>query len=123
MIGDWVQDLCPVVIDAVSNEDVCTYRTDNGYITANPSNLKPIQITPEILEKNGFTEKGYHYHISNDYYGLFISEVTDSIWKINYYNHESSAFDGCVCVAYIHELQHAIRLWRLTEIADNFKVE
>lgn len=112
MIGDWVQDLSPVVIDAISNEDICTYQCKDGYITVNPSNLKPLPLTPEILEKNGFEadepeEENSAYRLKeqdmiivecfparNGYRGIFAYECT----RIRKTLH------------FVHELQHAMRL-------------
>ena len=109
MIGDWVQDITPVVIDAISNEDICTYRAEYGYITANPSNLKPIPLTAEILEKNGFVEEAFGWR-----------KLNAANWRINI-----KIFNGkeryALCVLginsqvtlhgyYVHELQHALKL-------------
>lgn len=109
MIGDWVQDITPVVIDAISNEDICTYRTKHGYITANPSNLKPIPLTAEILEKNGFRTFGL---IDAPKYGLWLNDGRiielsriDNGWRIwVFYNNIPMSLN------YLHELQHALRL-------------
>ena len=80
--------------------------------------VKPIPLTPKILEKNGFwvmkkVDNGaeeyiayaidgliFHYNRDNDYY----FPNTPISWK------------------YVHELQHALRLCGLNELADNFKV-
>ena len=80
--------------------------------------IEPIPLTPEILEKNGFwvmenVNNGaeeyiayataglmFHYNRDNDYY----FPNTPISWK---------------CV---HELQHALRLCGLDELADNFKI-
>ena len=80
--------------------------------------IEPIPLTPEILEKNGFwvmenVNNGaeeyiayataglmFHYNRDNDYY----FPNTPISWK------------------YVHELQHALRLCRLDELADNFKI-
>lgn len=80
--------------------------------------IEPIPLTPEILEKNGFwvmekVNNGaeeyiayataglmFHYNRDNDYY----FPNTPISWK------------------YVHELQHALRLCGLDELADNFKI-
>ena len=109
MIGDWVQDLSPVIIDAISNEDICTYKCKDGYITANPSNLRPIPLTPEILEKNGFEKR------ISDYWVLEVvgeREYNVVAWKpqiflqIQFTNGDLS-WTNC---RYVHELQHALKL-------------
>lgn len=112
MIGDWVQDLSPVVIDAISNEDICTYQCKDGYITDNPRNLKPIPLTPEILEKNGWKHK---------YYGIYRQTIGETI-TIDIFPEGCSVEDerGSQCLyrlryhlpalKFVHELQHALRL-------------
>lgn len=117
MIGDWVQDITPCVIDAISNEDICTYRNVDGYITANPSNLKPIPLTAEILEKNGFERLDAGYRLKKAYLILSCSSREDNpkvFWlRVSY--------SECR-IEYVHQLQHALRVvWR-NDIADNFKV-
>ena len=80
--------------------------------------IEPIPLTSEILEKNGFwvmenVNNGaeeyiayataglmFHYNRDNDYY----FPNTPISWK------------------YVHELQHALRLCGLDELADNFKI-
>lgn len=116
MIGDWVQDITPVFIDAISNEDICTYRAEYGYITANPSNLKPIPLTAEILEKNGFIRQQF---------GHFRYENEDNDLVMAFYPKEKNYTEGGydyidiykgrmtlreMPISYVHELQHALRL-------------
>jgi hypothetical protein len=73
-----------------------------------------IPITPEILEKNGFKEiscgTSYVYGLTDDYYAIAIDELSDSIWRVEYFNRE---FNLPLCrntVLFVHELQHALRL-------------
>ena len=95
--------------------------------------VKPIPLTTEILEKNGFYDRNtqwyYKIFLSNDCFGIYISLVYREIEvskvcgtgtdceEVEY----SSAivFGNDICV---HELQHALRLVGLNELADNFKV-
>lgn len=72
--------------------------------------LEPIPLTPEILEENGFKKEGSWFIIEDDYYDVSIREITDSIWRVKYCNTEFSAFDSVLHIAFIHELQHALRL-------------
>lgn len=78
--------------------------------------LHPILLTPEILEKNGWehdTKLNHWWH----------SDVEFVIW----YN--LMTFQDFYCCEittmkfdYVHQLQHALRLCGLNELADNFKV-
>ena len=75
--------------------------------------VKPIELTMEILAKNGFyKESDYQCHLYDDYYGLYLWEFNDGMWHVCGY---SSEFAGVhyqqVDVCYVHELQHALRLF------------
>ena len=122
MIGDWVMDITPVVIDAISNEDVCTYRNEYDYVTANPSNLKPIPLTTEILEKNGFENDFYEDESVADYVKVRLEGYSlrckangwdDALvtW-CNGHLEVVTDFNGEVRkdIEHIHQLQHALRL-------------
>lgn len=79
--------------------------------------VDPIPLTPEILEKNGF---------------VFDHDVFDGIYpmiNIIYCDYKLLVDDGKYIdggenknILYVHELQHALRLCGLTDLADNFKV-
>ena len=84
---------------------------------------RPIPLTPEILEKNGFVFDCDFWTIANPRYNnvrmvrycSIDEDVTDAFlghW----------AFDENYAIDYVHELQHALRLCGLNELADNFKV-
>lgn len=100
-------------------------------ILSNPKALReiePIRLTEEILKANGFIH-GYNncYYIPNPYgeetsieitlhkqtYGLSIS--------MNTYSNDSMFERGGFTS--VHELQHALRICGLNELADNFKLE
>ena len=100
--------------------------------------IEPIPLTPEILEKNGFVNDSSYDECVAD--GCF---VTIQIWSYNTENVFIS-WDGITCNVvndfgcpcekielhglhyehdiYVHQLQHALRLCGLNELADNFKV-
>lgn len=86
------------------------------------SDIEPIPLTEEILKANGF---------ESDNYGYFVVESQDiHFWIIRYCEE-----DGCkhfsghwvigeiIPIDYVHELQHALRLCGLNELADNFVIE
>lgn len=78
--------------------------------------LKPIPITPEILEKNGFVED------DNGHYALKIGgivaadlEYTGGIWELSILDVYALQYAGkmqvtIAFVSSIHSLQHALRL-------------
>lgn len=101
MIGDWVKSRTGmnVKIVGISHDYPCVYE--------------PIPLTSEILEKNGcvMVDKG-------DYGEWHIKENPNiPLWQ----HTEFIIFDGVV-INYVHELQHALRLCGLNELADNFKI-
>ena len=130
-IGDWVQDITPVVIDVISNEDICTYRTEHGYITANPSNLKPIPLTVEILEKNGWRNVVFDEETPV----MQIETRCDAFWWDSIKGEcgcERSVCDNgeeciektffCKGIFYVHELQRALRCCGLFDKANDIVV-
>lgn len=62
----------------------------------------PIPLTAEILEKNGLDK---------------VPELSMVL------NRDTMPLYHAPMLHYVHELQHALRLCGLTELADNFKVE
>lgn len=120
MIGDWVKkprhDLyLPVDIDAL--------KWINDYL------LEPIPLTPKILEAND-AEVCYESCYQKKYH-IWMDDETCIEYKFSKqteeYNNLKIYKDGGECVnihvLYVHELQHALRLCGLTELADNFKIE
>lgn len=109
MINDLVQ------VDGVVR--IATIRTGAVYDYMNKEYsigcIKPIPLTPEILEKNGFeykTESYLHYHYSID---VFLN-TDDGVFMV---------MGGFLrWVRYVHELQNALRLCGLDELAGNFKI-
>lgn len=85
--------------------------------------IEPIPLTPEILEKNGWIctkgdNKPRHdifYHTMLDYrHRLEVCPKGGFYWQTN---------GSLICgIVYVHELQHALRLCRLNDLADNFKI-
>lgn len=121
MIGDWVQDIGFVTIESICNEGICTYRNSEGYIyTANISNLKPIPLTKDTLEKNDFIkgeqvsdtppydedeDGNKHYSIREGDKQIFWG------WwqKDNSFLIPANGL-GWITFKYVHELQHALKL-------------
>lgn len=72
---------------------------------------KPIPLTPEILEKNGFV------NVENTQTSTIIYSFRDSLFRIEVYDFNHITIDSyytdssCdLFISSIHELQHAIRL-------------
>lgn len=88
------------------------------------SEIKPIPLTEEILEANGFevTDKDEHFKL--------VKYERQDRWvryKIFYDGIRRcfalSPVGSCVRIVNVHELQNALHLCKLHELADNFKVE
>ena len=76
--------------------------------------IEPIPLTPEILEKNGWNHSNRLMITRIDDNDFYWSEELGRILYKNQYN-------MCNC-KYVHNLQHALRLCGLDELADNFKI-
>lgn len=76
---------------------------------------EPITLTKEILEKNGFkwtdTWRAYCY-IGDNRKFVMVTHDEDEGFGI----HSTS-----ICFHYVHQLQHALRLYGLDALVDNFK--
>ena len=132
MIGDIVY----VTSDKTGR--VCTvnrYNTGRSFVlvkdehyTYHLVNITPIPLTTEILEKNGFKGEGYLILELDEFsyleYYPFEGRLR-KIWHgIDKWNNHSDTKDitfQCHC-KYVHELQHALRLCGMNELADNFKI-
>ena len=151
MLNDWVLwknryvqivRTCAVVY-SFGHRDVwlAHCNDDNDVECHDMSTISPIPITPEILEKNGFDqytfltdewEKEVYFKefpgcvVEPDNSGKYIFGTTTYWKKID---GDGSPIDWGTMydtmihnLQYVHELQNALRLCGLNELADNFKV-
>lgn len=107
-VGDWVscEDVYCKVGYILPNGIIGTtcrnYR--DGYEDS-LTNLHPIPITAEILEKNGI-----HRTYEDDNYAIFRG---DGLWAVKYSDGDWELSMPPVCrvdIKYVHQLQHALRL-------------
>ena len=111
MIGDWVYNSYHKKnIKWNYSEMFCP----NG-IPVIGRDLKPIPLTPEILEKNGWKETQY-WHEYQDGKNTIQCCLPDMRGIINGIEIEHFKCE------YVHQYQHLLRLCGLDELADNFKV-
>ena len=111
MIGNWVEFPSGprkiIGLAYVPGRGICErFAASETLIPVPIKQLKPIPITPEILEKNGFTNQGYfsefvvgNYRILSDGKNLAIIHGEHADLDIPIY--------------YVHELQNALRLCRI----------
>ena len=81
---------------------------------------QPIMLTPEILEKNGFIKvnsQRYDYGYPDTDCYVKVNPKKNMI-HVNGRNANSNLYSH----SFVHELQHALRLCGLNELADNFKI-
>lgn len=139
MIGDWVMaNNVPCKIWPINEHGVFSEKGTSYY---SMEEIKAIPITTEILEKNGFSpetflttewEKEVYFKefsscvVEPDDSGKYIFGTT-IYW--NKTDGDGSPIDwGTIYnsmiynLQYVHELQHALRLCGLDELADNFEV-
>ncbi len=116
MIGDWVECVDSThkkkvyaQIDAIEEGQTCILvRLDNCNWFLDISFIKPIPLTCEIIEKNGFVEwmdKCYRWEYAEGIY-INIDFTEEEPWA-HISNRCYSATPVC---RYVHELQHAFKL-------------
>ena len=124
MFGDWVTAIKkPFRLIRISKA-FCYGKTASGAVVG-PfffEEIKPIPITPEILEKNGFKNDFYEEESVADYHTIRLEgySLKHKIGKIDGYlvtwcnggANVTTDLHGCVQkdISYIHELQHALKL-------------
>ena len=140
MIGDWVifGDE-PLKVQHVYNngyDDVVAEITEESFneygvceeIRDVPSvNCSPIPLTPEILEKNGWErdiDKEWKYNNSHIFPHYCYQWEKRNVRIEMYAGLEGFTISLIIGRRFyaVHELQHALRLYGLDELADNFKV-
>lgn len=83
--------------------------------------IESIPITAEILAKN-FKLSGYdRYYVGKDLYVKWYDNDTFGFGKMNDAYNEPQ-FESFACCNSVHELQHALRLVGLNEVADDLKI-
>ena len=130
MIGDWVRlkddtkSELPLKVDGVLTDDISL--EGEGFLGGVDGLIRPIPLTPEILEKNGF--------------GFVKSSDRDTVWNGQWIYEDLELGTCClnrkgnwpcfinmndlnIKCEYVHQLQHALRLCKLGDLADNFKIQ
>ena len=134
MIGDWVclkddtKSELPLKVDGILIDDISL--EGEGFLGGVDGLVRPIPLTPEILEKNGFEMFKYDGWVH--YYRIFGNSVIPFVLhsmiggemlsqEVDIFSTSTNTNRG-IDVNYVHELQHALRLCGLNELADNFKL-
>ena len=137
MVGDWCCDEHGFPMRVTNVGDDYAYATFEGNegdpweFDDKDDQPEPIPLTPEILEKNGFergviTPSKFYRNIDNERL-IFCSY--GSCYGLGYV-HWNESNDADIMhrlevqqpIMYIHQMQHALRLFGLDQLADNFKL-
>lgn len=113
MIGDWVRIAPYDIIDQVDcllTEYAITSHGDSyGYYDY--KDIKPIPLTPEILENNGFRYSDWSFAGFYEGYGLQIHGGNYADGHSNWYI--ICGINVAMNVTYVHKLQHALKLCKI----------
>ena len=141
MIGDWVYDTILQSNAKIQAINPLTIRCDIHTEHHLYCEFNPIHLTPEILENNGFSPETFltsewEKEVYFKEFSSCVVEPDDSgkyIFGTTIYWNKTDGdgspidwgtmYDSRICnLQYVHELQQALRLVGLNELADNFKV-
>lgn len=126
MVGDWIADNNGFQWQIIGVGDDYAYATFEGNegdpweFDDKDDQPQPIVLTPEILEKNGFIKvnsQRYDYGYPDTDCYIKVNPKKNMI-HMNGRNANSNLYSH----SFVHELQRALRLCGLNELADNFKV-
>lgn len=98
-------------INCLTNKATYTDAPTSGEYLFNP-----IPLTSEILEKNAYPDKGSWYYFGD----FYVAHYGDCY--VIHQNPDDDKREFLCRIYYVHELQHALRLCGLTDLADNFKI-
>lgn len=121
MVGDWILHKDnPIKVEEIIcggiNPDWCCGELMSSI---SESEIKPIPLTAEILEKNGWYVPLLKSWWEHPDIAFWMKAYTDGTFELMI--DEDSDISFCT-IRFVHELQHALRLCGLKELADNFKV-
>ena len=126
MVGDWITDIHGFPMQITNVGDDYAYATFEGNegepweFDDKEDRPEPILITPEILERNGFIKvNSQRYDYGNPDTDCYVKvNPKKNMIHVNGRNANSNLYSH----SFVHELQRALRLCGLDELADNFKV-
>ena len=105
-LGNWVKDTFNDVIVKVVGiqleNAVCEWGHLKGEYKCNYEYLKPIPLTEELIEKQGWEKVCYYYTDKN---GLEIYETNDG-WHLHI-DDDKCQTTIAILIKYVHELQNA----------------
>lgn len=131
MVGDWMLiNNIPHKIQAIDSIDDEIQADDELYYIGedryhSEDKIEGVPITPEILEKNSIKKRRDEYAVFG-WEGMKQWYVTLEDFKPQYDFWFITSSDRDLNISgqirYVHQLQHALRICGLDELADNFKI-
>lgn len=133
MVGDWITDEYKLPMQIYRVDEERAYA-DSGcalYEFNKDYPPQPIEITRDILKKNGWMERPlilswdssvltYYFVKDEGDIHLEYKCTTLTIW----FNYETGNYlDIAIPIKYVHQLQQILRLAGMTDIANNFKMQ
>lgn len=108
-----------IVVEVGYDENIGAITADDRFYgdfeDYHETQVEPIPITPEILEKNGFVEEEYpiiydrrEFELRHGNYRIIVSPLNDGYTRI-YKGGYLPILNNCY-INFVHELQHALRL-------------
>lgn len=136
MVGDWVADKYGYQLQSVFvGNGYVSFEDDEGnlcQIDDNHNEPQPIEITPELLQDNGWEVKGNTYTSNGKTYLMETIVGNNRLdWKfgaltiwLDYKNDNSVTYADIIFPCkYVHQLQQILRLAGMVESANNFKMK
>lgn len=119
MIGDWVlykdEPIIVFEIDEYYNRINTEPDGYNAIRCIEVSDIKPIPLTEEILEKN-FERDEERFIDCNEFREIEITEYNDGMWQVVIDEIEMSDLPTWkMYVCDVHQLQHALKLFGITK--------
>ena len=138
MVRDWCCDQHGFPMQITTVGDDYAYATFEGNegdpweFDDKDHQPKPIEITDDIMRKNNWEECDYPLPYNHhEYYYVKDEDGNHLVWNSEvlsiWLDLEEGKDDGAYAnidmpIKYVHQLQQALRLAGLSEIADNFKI-
>lgn len=125
MVGDWVMSFgAPHKVVGIRTDmlepHIKTDMSDTWYEEGIENLLEPIQLTPQILEKNGFEKDGvielYNLYAGIDHRVTIHDDKeymnSNNEWYVHVDSEDYSTIAGCE-LTFVHQLQQLLRLCKI----------
>lgn len=140
VVGDWVanRNSSPMQIVAVDEDNAyaCEGNEERPWIFGDNEGYEPqpIEITRELLKANGWRAESFMatpwngfvltYYLVKDDGDIHLEFKCDTltIWFNYEKGNDGSNADISIPIKYVHQLQQALRIVGLNEMANNFKI-